>query len=110
MQSVYHIDFEEWSKLAKRDPETFESLRTRMLDACIAQASKGRQQRLRCLQWRINQVRKTASNPMAACISISDMMWETFTDLGQAYRNIESRRQPNKRNSAKILSFVPDKQ
>ena len=110
MQSVYHIDFEEWSKLAKRDPETFESLRTRMLESCIAQASKGRQERLRCLQWRINQVRNTASNPMAACISISDMMWETFTDLGQAYRNLETRRGREKENSAKILPFKPGKQ
>lgn len=110
MQSVYHIDFEAWSKLAKRDPETFENLRTRMLDACIARASEERQQRLRCLQWRINQVRNSASNPMAACISISDMMWETFTDLGKAYRNLEKRREHKKHEPAKILPFQPPKQ
>ncbi|MFT5394962.1 MAG: hypothetical protein ACI85N_000141 [Gammaproteobacteria bacterium] len=29
------------------------------------------------LQWQIDQVRATSANPMASCLKISQMMWDT---------------------------------
>jgi len=102
--SAYHIDFDDWVRLAKSDPDSFENLRKRVLEHRIARAPQDRQQRLRRLQWRINQVRETSSNPMAACISISNMMWSTFSDLGDAYRDLQQAKRPARRQ-AKVLPF-----
>ncbi len=71
-------DFDEWRSLAKRDPEGFELARRRALDAVIAQAPESRRHRLRGLQWRVDRVRERSATPLAACISLSDMMWESF--------------------------------
>ena len=59
------IKFEHWAYLAQHDPATFEQLRSRMLDDCIASAAASHQQRLRCLQWRIDRIREKASNPLS---------------------------------------------
>ncbi len=71
-------DFDEWRLLASRDPEGFEAARRRVLDAVIAQAPEARRQRLKGLQWRVDRVRERSATPLAACISLSDMMWESF--------------------------------
>ena len=75
---VRHLDFEQWSLLASLDPEEFENRRKALIDAVISKAPERRRQRLRGLQWRVDQVRSRSSNPLAACISLSDMMWESF--------------------------------
>ena len=103
-ETAYHIDFDSWARLAQTDPERFEVLRKRVLDYCITRAPTGRQDRLRRLQWRINQVRNTASNPLSACISISSMMWSSFSDLGEAYEDLQHARRPFRR-CARILPF-----
>jgi len=76
--SIRHLDFEQWSELASSDPEAFEDQRKALIDMVISRAPERRQQRLRGLQWRVDQVRNRSSNPLAACISLSDMMWEAF--------------------------------
>ena len=76
--SRQHLDFDEWRVLASRDPDEFEAARRKALDAVIARAPERRRQRLRGLQWRVDQVRGRSSSPMAACISLTDMMWESF--------------------------------
>lgn len=103
-ENAYHIDFDTWARLAETDPERFEDLRDRVLDYCIGRASAERRHRLRCLQWRINQVRNNASNPLAACISISNMMWDTFSHLGEAYEDLQHCRRPF-RHCARVLPF-----
>ena len=73
-----HLDFERWRLLARNDPQAFEQQRRELLEAAIARASHHRQPRLRGLQWRIDRVRGRAANPLAACITLSGMMWEAF--------------------------------
>jgi hypothetical protein len=73
-----YLDFDEWRMLASRDPDGFEAKRRKVLESVIAQAPENRRQRLRALQWRVDQVRVRSSTPLAACISLSDMMWESF--------------------------------
>jgi hypothetical protein len=79
------FDFEKWAKLASSDPQSFEQLRQDKIADVIGKATGNHQQRLRKLQWRIDQVRnknnKTSS--MAACLAISDLMWDTFERLNE---------------------------
>ncbi len=74
-----HYDFDHWRQLAEQDPAAFEALRRRILDEAISAAPGRRQERLRRLQWRIDQTRRTAANPLAACLRISAMMWESVS-------------------------------
>jgi len=90
MQSITRkIDFDHWSELAKSDPDSFEQLRDLTLEACINRSSTAHQARLRCLQWRIDQIRSQSGTPMAACVKISSIMWDTFNRLGKVYTDLE---------------------
>lgn len=104
-----HIDFDYWLQLAQDDPVGFESLRTETLESHISRASDAQQNRLRCLQWRIDRVRDNAKTPLAACISISDMMWDTFNHLATGYKHLDHLRHGhyNQLPSATVLKFEP---
>ena len=39
-------------------------------------APADKQQRLRCLQWKLDQIRDLASTPMAGCLQINRLLWE----------------------------------
>ncbi|UCE89189.1 MAG: DUF3135 domain-containing protein [Pseudomonadota bacterium] len=100
------IDFEQWSWLARNDPEKFEQLRTRMLESAMRGSRGTSRRRLEQLQWRIDRVRETNPNPLAACIAISDMMWETFQDLAERYQDPRPAPGPEAGNAgAKVLSI-----
>ena len=71
------IDFDRWARIAKEDPEQFESMRKQMIDEQIAKAPQHLRQRLEGLQWRIDQIRRQAENPMAACLIIYQEMWDS---------------------------------
>lgn len=70
------FDFDEWTALAQFDPEAFEVRRKRVIADTIAQAPQHMQPRLHALQWRIDMERTRASNPLSACIRLSNMMWK----------------------------------
>ncbi len=70
------LDFDKWKKLAKTDPEAFEKMRLTEIEKVISQRPRKKQQRLRQLQWKIDMERKRCKTPMAACIKISQMMWD----------------------------------
>lgn len=72
------IDFDEWCRLARENPDAFEERRLAMIETAIRTAPTRRQQRLRGLQWRIDHARRRARTPMAACMTLSRMMWETI--------------------------------
>lgn len=76
------IDFNQWAELAKTDPVAFEARRAATIDEMIQRMPAHKQQRMRCLQWKIDQVRGQASNPMAACIKLSEMMWDSLVGPG----------------------------
>ncbi len=71
------FDFETWERLAKEDPERFEAKRLEVIECLIASAPASKQQRLRGLQWQIDQTRARTKNALAACTRISALMWET---------------------------------
>jgi hypothetical protein len=69
-------NFDEWASLAATDLPAFESQRHRVIEAAIRQAPVRNQQRLRCLQWKLDQIRSTARTPMIACLRMNRMLWE----------------------------------
>jgi len=82
--SINNIDFEYWAELASNDPEKFEQLRQITISAIIDKATSHRQKRLRGLQWRIDQIREQhKESATAACMAISELMWETFEHLAE---------------------------
>ena len=107
--AIQRIDFEQWARLARQDPQTFEQLRHRLLDAHIARSSSTHRERLRCLQWRIDRLREQASNPMAACVQISNLMWTTFDQLEKAYQDPQGSQPQKDTSQAKTAAVVPFK-
>jgi len=77
-QSLTELDFDAAMELARKDPEAFEQYRKDVIEALIARAPERNRQHLRRVQWRIEQERKRASNPMSACVKLYRMMWESF--------------------------------
>lgn len=76
------IDFDTWSEMARNDPQAFERMRLEAIEAVIASAPEANRERLRRLQWRIDQERRLARTPMAACLRISRMMWRAVLGPG----------------------------
>ena len=76
--TLTELDFDAAMELARSDPEAFEQYRHDVIEALIARAPERNRQHLRRLQWRIDQVRARSSNPIAACVKLYRMMWESF--------------------------------
>lgn len=81
VRSRKKLDFDLWLELAK-DRQAFEASRRNMIEQVIEQAPESQQDRLRRLQWRIDQERRLSASPMGACIRISRMMWEQMVGQG----------------------------
>ena len=109
-QSLTTLDFDEAAALARQNPEAFEQYRLDAIEALISCASRENQQRLRRLQWRIDQERKRAPNPTAACVKIYQMMWDSFAGSNGFVDIICNGNYPSRNTSdmppkAKVLSF-----
>jgi Protein of unknown function (DUF3135) len=87
------FDFDRWTSLAVHDHEAFERLREEAIDDLIESAPADMRQRLRGLQWQIDHVRGKSKTPMAACIRLSNMMWDRLVcehGLVDALRSLTS--------------------
>lgn len=76
------IDFDTWHAIACNDPDSFETMRQMAIEQLILGAPVENRERLRRLQWRIDQERHRARSPLGACVRISRMMWNSV--LGEA--------------------------
>lgn len=105
------IDFDEWRALAAADPGAFELRRTQMLEKTIERASCQRRERLRRLQWRIDQVRRVSSTPISACIKLNGMMMDTLLGEGGLLASLSDFRKCERPvrplRAASILPFRP---
>lgn len=86
--SPENLEFKQWVEMAKNDPELFEKLRQKAIAEVIENAPSGHRQRLRCLQWRIDQERRQSKNALGACVRISRMMWESVAGRGGLLENL----------------------
>ena len=108
------FNFDEWLELSKRDPQSFESRRLESIEEFINSVPEDKQHRLRCLQWKIDRVREKMPTPLAACVAISDMMWDSLDKLNQLYHDCEAatsvkndKRVTATLPNAKIIQFSP---
>jgi len=70
------FDFDTWSVMAQQDPDKFEMMRQQLIDDLIENTPEHHKPRIIGLQWQIDQIRRQANNPMAACLQISNLMWD----------------------------------
>ncbi len=74
-------DFDTLKEMAEKDPQALEALRQQHVDALIESAPSNTRRRLRGLQFQIDAQRSIHPTPMAACIKLSQMMYESFSEL-----------------------------
>lgn len=105
--SEYAIDFDQWMELAKRNPEKFEIQRRELLELQIQKAPPARQHRLRCLQWKIDQIRNTAGSTFHATLKINQLMWESLLGKGGLYDALDALLEGKDLQfaDAKVISF-----
>ena len=111
--SINEIDFEHWATLASTDPQKFEALRQDKISAVINKTNGRHQQRLLGLQWQIDSLRTRHKNStVAACLAISELMWDTFNELAEVLRSQAERGLsaplPTQQTQANIITF-PEK-
>lgn len=101
------VDFDQWSDLARSNPEAFEARRSKVIDEFIAAMPAHKQHRMRCLQWKIDQVRNQCATPMAACIKLSEMMWDSLIGPGGLNESLHRLRGGDYQTpaSARVLEF-----
>ena len=104
------FDFDAWAELARNDPQAFELERKLLLERAIMRAPADKHQRLRCLQWKLDQIRKLASTPMAACLQINRLLWENIVSehgLLNCLQHLQTgkRLESSTKAQAKILQF-----
>lgn len=117
-------DFSEWAELAENDAEAFESERQAAIEAYIQSVPEAQRERLVRLQWRIDQERRLARTPMAACLKLSRMMWsrvlgpgglrEQFDELSGTLRGVApadrlaASRTREVADDTRVVAFAPD--
>lgn len=92
--------------LAEHDPARLEHLRRALTERLIARAPERAQLRLRGLQFEIEARVRLAPNPVAACVTLSSMMHNTFHELARALNEWQEGDTPPPFKDAKILPFV----
>ena len=108
------LDFDEAVDLARRDPEAFEQYRQNIVRVLINRAPERNRQQLRRLQWRIDQERSRASNPIDACLKLYRMMWDAYAGerglIDTIHNAHKSRRASERiRPKAEVIAFYrPD--
>lgn len=80
----YLPNFDKLKDMAHNNPMKLERLRIEMVEKLIHEAPEQYRRRLRGLQFRIDMERRKAKSPMAACITISGMMHDSFDKLRMA--------------------------
>ena len=106
-------DFDTLTRLARDDPQAFESLRHDMVEDFIEHAPANRQARLRGLQFRVDAVRRLAKSDLGAAVKIYEMMWHSFRQLANEWDNLRLPvdRRPTSGNApardAKVLPMPP---
>lgn len=101
------IDYDEWAKLFKENPEEFERRRKEEIDKVISAVCPAElQHRLRQLQWKIDMERDAAANPMAALVKIQEMMWDSFLKMNGKLQEFAGKESPPEVvREAKVLVF-----
>ena len=106
------FDFDAWVELARQDPQAFEEKRKRIIEDAIQGAPAHKQQRLRCLQWKLDKIRETSRTPMIACLHINRLLWEDVTGEHGLLNSLQQlptghRSRSNDQVSAEVTPLFP---
>lgn len=107
------FDFDEWVRLAQDDPDAYEDKRKEIIQQVIESTSPEIKRRMQGLQWQIDQIRSTSANPMASCLRISQMMWDSVLGDEGLLKHMEQLNSPdlpqlNKpKTTAKVIKMKP---
>ncbi|MCA6065311.1 DUF3135 domain-containing protein [Thalassolituus marinus] len=99
--------FDEMMRLAAEDPASLESIRAQAIESFIGNAPLDLQRRLRGLQFRIDATRTCSSNPMAACLKISQMMHDQLHHLLDTINGNESPAKPVDHHADADSKIIP---
>ena len=81
----------DFDDLVKMSAEELETLRKEYIEEIINSASsEDQKRRLRGLQFKIDMERERSKNPMDSCIKISQMMHDSFVELGDKLKELQS--------------------
>jgi hypothetical protein len=97
------FDFDEWSGLAKSNPNEFEMRRIAYLERLILRVDSSR---LRGLQWRIDNERKLSKSPLKFCLHLYTLMWDSFLDLKETSNDLVYKEAESVAVNTKSLSNV----
>ena len=95
------FNFDEWAKLAVEDPDTYENMRRKMIQEVLDKTSPKIKRRMQGLQWQIDQIRSTSPTPMASCLRISQMMWDTVLPEDVLLNHMQEFKDPDNHKSDK---------
>ena len=104
-KEISSFDFDRWSQIAQQDPEKFEAMRQQLLSDLLAQTPPHLKQWMIGLQWQVDQIRKQTSNPMAACLRISQRMWANVLEEKGLSASKMIQNTPKAEPRGKVLSF-----
>lgn len=76
------FDFDDWSTLARDNPDEFEARRAAVIEQAIQRAPQRTHMRLRRMQWKLDAIRDTVGSPLGACVRMHEMMWERVAGDG----------------------------
>jgi hypothetical protein len=109
-QNRPRIEFDAWVSLARENPQAFEKKRIYALNQAILEAPPRLQHRLRCLQWKLDRIRETSANPLAASIQMQQLLWDYLTGPRGLLARLQGMVSPamveqSASSTAKILEF-----
>jgi hypothetical protein len=100
------LDFDYLTDLAQSDPSEYERLRQTAIEGFLANLPQDRQQRMRRLQWRIDQERRNHT-PMGACVRLSKMMWDHLLGPSGLVGMLQGNEVSCEKANAKVIHFPP---
>ena len=103
----HRLDFDYLTDLARSNPSEFERLRLKAIEGYLSSLPRERQQRMRRLQWRIDQVRRKHT-PMGDCIRLSNMMWDHLLGADGLAGPLQGEDSATVTRSAKVIDFPRD--
>lgn len=99
------FDFDGWARLARDDPQAFEIKRAFVLECAIDAAPERSHHTLRRLQWKLDRIRETSATPLAACIRMQDLMWESVVGRDGLVDRLQLLPGSEPGGTARILTF-----
>jgi len=98
--------FEVLAELGRRDPNALQALGRLLTDDVIKHAPRpASRRRLEGLKFRIEMERQRAPNPLAACARLSQMMFESLSELHTALNEPNGYRKHPETSSGTVLGF-----